>query len=119
MLRYRWMCVSCFPSYSGGFYLDFFAGSWRRWSRGWEDLREITEKSERFLWGVYDRWRWKNGWVWGVEGQDWPWNCLWETLEVIYDPFLSVISHLEGLGEWFWNLSRDSPVLGRSSREGS
>ena len=39
-------------------YLAFFAGSWRRWGRGWAGLREMTEKSERFLWVVYDQWRW-------------------------------------------------------------
>ena len=29
------------------------------------------------------------------------------------------MTHLEGLGGWFGDLGRDSPVLGRSSCEGS
>ena len=47
-------------------------------------------------------------------GQDWPWNCLWDTLEVICYPFWSRMTPLEGLGEWFCNLGRYSPGLGRS-----
>ena len=52
-------------------------------------------------------------------GQDWPWNVLWETLEIICDPFQAGMPYLEGLGCFLGNLGTDSPVLGRSSREDS
>ena len=29
----------------------------------------------------------RNGWYWGVGVQYWPWNCLWETLDMICDLF--------------------------------
>ena len=35
------------------------------------------------------------------------------------DPFLSGSSYYGGTETWFWDLGRDSPVLGRGSHEGS
>ena len=37
----------------------------------------------------------------------------------LIDIFLSEMSQIERAGNWFWDLGRDSPVLGRSSCEGS
>ena len=59
------------------------------------------------------------GWyrvVWG-----WVWLCggAMGRLGELGGPFLSESSRLVWTGRWFYNLGRDSPVLGRGSREGS
>ena len=42
-----------------------------------------------------------------------------EGSRVLDDPLLNYSSHLDGGGNWFWNLGRDFTVLGHGSREGS
>ena len=47
-------------------------------------------------------------WIWGISGD----------VGRLGDPFLKGLFLLERYGSWFWNLGRDSLVLGRGSREG-
>ena len=45
-------------------------------------------------------------------GRIWPWGNTRQGTGRLGDTFMSGLSQLEWSGHWFWNLGRDSPVLG-------